>query len=363
MKGCNVIGSETTIAEKSSLSHGTLGKRCQIGRNVQLVNAYIWDNVVVGDNTTIRNAIIGNEASIGADCTIGPGSIVSCNVKIANKSTILDNKLIRRKESNAPSATSTDNFSIYQATESDSEDEDTFNSSQLYSNVTASSSTSSISTLTSQLSGDHEIPLATSSRRSSAFSDPSDIEAAQKNRDFHLEATSSILDGMAEGHAPDTIFLELNGYRMSVDAQPHAVLSSVVSAFMKRIAQLTDSGTSAREAVKDVFTKYQTLADRVILDKSAEDKTDQVDFLLSVQRNVAGKPKGAELLLFVAKEVYDLELVEEDGVLQWWEDRRSTEGEFGAVRGLTEQFVTFLKEAEEDESGDEDDEDEEEESE
>ena len=359
LKGRNVIGADSTIAEQALLKNSILGRHCKIGKNVQLINAYLWDNVIVGDNTTISHSIIGNDVVVGADCTFEPGSNVSYNVQVPNESTISGNTLVARKEPNTLSETFSNTFPIYQPTDSDSEADDTPNPPLLYPNITAASSNSSISTLTSQLSNDNEAPLEDLSRRSSVFSDPSDAEAAQKNRDFHLEATSSILDGMVEGHAADTIFLELNGYRMSVDAQPHAVLSSVVSAFMKRIAQLTDSGTSAREAVKNVFTQYKTLVDRVILDKAAEKKNDQVDFLLCAQKDAVGRPKGEELLLFVAKEVYDLEVVEEDGVLQWWMDERSTKGDLGAIRGLTEQFVTFLKEAEEDEDSDEDDEEEE----
>ena len=359
LKGHNIIGADSTIAERVLLRNCALGRRCKIGRNVQLINAYIWDNVTVGDNTTISHSIIGNDVAVGADCTIESGSILSYDVRVPTRSTISGNILVNREKPNSLSDTFSDTFSIYQPTDSDSEAEDTNTASQLYLNASAASSNSSVSTFTSQLSDDNEEPLETSSRRSSVFSDPSDAEAAQKNRDFHLEATSSILDGMVEGHAPDTIFLELNGYRMSVDAQPHAVLSSVVSAFMKRIAQLTDNGTTTREAVKNVFTKYKALIDRVILDKAAKQKTDQVDFLLCVQKDVVGRPKGADLLLFVAKEVYDLDLVEEEGVLQWWEDDRSSKGDFGVIRGLTEQFVTFLREAEEDEDSDEDDEEEE----
>lgn len=361
LRGRNVIGGETSVGDGVSLDNCTLGRRCKIGNGVHLSNVYLWDDVVVGNDTMMTHSIAVNNVVIGDECTLGPRTFISYDVEVPNKSTISDNTLTKRKEANSLSDTFPNTFPIYTPTDSDSEAEDTAFEPRLDRNTSASSSVSSISTLTSQISDDDDdLPLGPSSRRSSAFSDPSDVEAAQKNRDFHLEATSSILDGMAEGHAADTIFLELNGYRMSVDAQPHAVLSSVVSAFIKRVVQIIDGGTTTREAVKTVFTKYKALADRVILDKAAEKKVDQIDFLLCVQKEVAGKPKGGELLLFVAKELYDLDLVEEDGVLQWWGDERSAGGDLGEIRGLTEQFVTFLRDAEEDDD-DEEEEDEEEE--
>ncbi len=347
LNGRNVIGANSTIAQGVILTNCTIGRNCRIGSNVQLTNAYLWDNVMVGDDTSVSHSIIGNDAVIGDGCTLEPGSLISYDVQIPDNSIVPGDTLTKRKEPRTPSS---------QPTDSDSEAADSTLPALLYQNPSTTSSTSSISTLTSEISSrPSSPPLDPSSRRSSTFSDPSDAANARKNRDFHLEATSSILDGMTEGHAADTIFLELNGYRMSVDAPPHAVLSSVVSAFMMRVAQLIDTGTAAREAVHAVFTKYKALADRIILDKAAERKTDQVDFLMSVQKDLSGREKGPELLLFVTKEVYDLEVVEEDGVLQWWEDERSEKGELKRVKGLTEQFVKFLREAEEDDDDDDDD--------
>ena len=167
---------------------------------------------------------------------------------------------------------------------------------------------------------------------------------------------------------------------MSVDAPPPAVRAAVVAAFLARIAQLVDGegegkgagvGVGVREAVHAVFAKYKSLADRIILDKGEERKSDQVGFLLEVQRGCerrgreSGGREGQEWLLFVVKECYDLEVVEEEGVLLWWEDERSRRGGEGGgkeggdgdgeggVRGLVEQFVTFLREAEEDDDEEE----------
>ena len=122
---------------------------------------------------------------------------------------------------------------------------------------------------------------------------------------------------------------------------------------MKRISALTAEGTSIREAVHGVFSAYKGLVERVILDKGEGGKGDQVDFLLIVQREVLQRERGGELLLFVVKEVYDGEIVEEGGVLGWWEDERSKGGEMGRVRGLAEQFVAFLREAESEEESEE----------
>ena len=350
----SVIGSDTRIGDGSTITGSIVGRGCNIGKNVVIDGAYIWDDVAIEDDSTIRQAIIASSSSIRKGCKIEPGALIMFGVDLAHDSSVSANSWITRDDNK--------NYNSNQ----DSEDSDasSVDSSRLiYQSPSASSSLSSISTLAS--SEDDLEPPRDMLRRSSFRSDPSDD--AGENRDFHLEATASILDGLQKMDLSDTIMLELNGYRMSTNASQHEVRKAVVAAFMKRISSLTsgdnasgNGSMSMREAVKDVFTRYRALVERTTFDKDAIGKVDQVDFLMLVQKEVLWRPNGDQLLLFVAKEVYDLEIIEEDGVLQWWDDPRSQEGEMGKVRDLTEQFITFLKEAEEDEESEEDDDDEEE---
>ena len=341
-----VVGSQTSIGEDSIISASTIGRRCKIGKNVVIEGAYIWDDVTVGDGSIIREAIVANDTTIGKNCTIESGALISFGVQLPDHIGISMNRKITRHQ---------ESFFDNRVDPEDSDTSSVASPRLIYRDPSASSSVSSISTLAS--SDDNLEPVRDSSRRSSFRSDPSDDAA--ESRDFHVEATASILDGLQKGDPADTIILELNGYRMSTNASQHEVRKAVVAAFMKRVSSLSagdsSSGVSAREAVKDVFRKYKGLVERTMFDEDADEKVDQVDFLLLLQKEVLGRPNGDHLLLFVTTELYDSDIVEEDGVLQWWDNGRSAEGEMGRVRGLTEQFVTYLKEAEEnDESGDED---------
>lgn len=343
-----VIGSQSRIGEDSTITGSTIGRRCKIGKGVTIQGAYIWDNVTVGDGSIIREAVIANDTTIGKNCTIESGVLISFGVKLPDHIGIsMDRKITRQQES----------FFDNRADPEDSDTSSVASSRLIYRHSSASSSASSISTLES--SDDDMEPAQDRSRRSSFRSDPSDDAA--ETRDFHVEATASILDGLQKGDPADTIILELNGYRMSTNASQHEVRKAVVAAIIKRVANLSAgadiSGIGAREAVSQVFKKYKELVDRTMFDKDADEKVDQVDFLLVLQKEVLGRPKGDQLLLFVTKEMYDSDIVEEDGVLQWWDDERGTEGEMGLVRNLTEQFIIFLKEAEEDDESEDDDED------
>ena len=343
-----VIGSQTHIGEDGIITGSTIGRRCKIGNNVILEGAYIWDDVTIGDGSIVRDAVVASETTIGSNCTIESGALISFGVQLPDHIGIsMHRKITRHQES-------------FFDTGVDPEDSDTSSvasSRPLYRHPSASSSSSSISTLAS--SNADIGPVRDSSRRSSFRSDPSDDVA--ETRDFHVEATASILDGLQKGDPADTIILELNGYRMSTNASQHEVRKAVVAAFMRRVSNLVAgddaSGISAREAVRDVFGKYKRLVERTMFDKDVDEKVDQVDFLLLLQKETLARPNGDQLLLFVTKEMYDSDIVEEDGVLQWWDDERGAEGSMGTIRGLTEQFITFLREAEEDDESEDEDED------
>lgn len=349
-----IVGEETSVGEKSIVDDSVLGRRCQIGKNVVIESSYIWDDVVIGDGSSIRQAIVASGVEIGRNCEIERGALISFGVRLAESSTIFANSKIARDTSEEQDCTSRHDHDL------ETDDTVSIASSQfVYRNTSANMSQSSISTLNSD--DDDAEPYYTNSRRCSLPSEPSDGIDTSKNRDFHLEAAASILDGLQKGDLPENILLELNSYRMAVNASPHEVRRAVVAAFVKRISTLIEGDTysglaakSSEAAVKEVLGKYNALVERNIFDQSDQErKPDQVDFLLLLQKEVAGKVNEEGILLFVAKEAYFLELVEEDGVLQWWEDERSGADGLRSARGIMEPFIRFLREAEEEESEEE----------
>lgn len=364
VKSRSILGEDSSLADGSIVGESVLGRRCRVGKHAIIDKSYVWDDVVIGDGSSIRQAIIANDVVIGKNCKIEPGALISFGVRIADDTIVAGtSKITRARRKDRVDDTSADHSIVGKSGEGylyprafgddDSDASSTTSSDFVYRLPLASVSNSSVSTLNSE-EDDYE-PFLTSSRRSSIPSDPS--EDLNKNRDFHLEATASVLDGLQKGDLPENILLELNSYRMAVDANPHEVRHAVVAAFIRRISSLVEednsSGTTVRSpqaAVKELFGKYKALIERNIFDKDEDKKADQVDFLLLVQKEVTGKAQGDSMMLFVANEAYHLEIVEEDGVLQWWEDDRSKADDLKATRALTEPFIVYLNEAEEEES-------------
>jgi len=349
----NVMGRGTTIGDGSIITGSTLGRRCKIGRNVTIEDAYVWDDVSVEDGSTIRQAIVADNANMGRNCKIESAALISYGIQMPENTTISEGGRVTKNQ---------DGYVLEGLTDDESDAYSIASSHLAYRNPSASSSVSSISTLASSDAG---LETRDSSRRGSVRSDPSDD--AVENREFHLEATASIFDGLQKNDPPDTIILELNGYRMSTNASQHEVRKALVAAFIKRISMLMNGdgalgkqGIRATEAVKSLFATYNTLVQRTMFDKDAVLKTDQVDFLLLVQKEVSDRPSGDQLMLFIANEAYEHDILEEDGVVQWREDERSKAGDMLKARGLTETWITRLQEEEDDDESEEEDEEEDE---
>lgn len=42
-----VVGENSEIGEQTYVTQSVIGKRCKIGNNVRISNAYIWDDVII----------------------------------------------------------------------------------------------------------------------------------------------------------------------------------------------------------------------------------------------------------------------------------------------------------------------------
>lgn len=164
---------------------------------------------------------------------------------------------------------------------------------------------------------------------------------------------------MRDDVSADVVALELVSLRMSANASDHQVRRAVASSFMKRISQLmTESGKGAGDAVHEVFSRYKDIVERCLFDKNKAQKPDQVDLLLQIQQDLIHRSKGDTILLFTAKELYDLDVIEEEAFEAWWADERSSSAEeLRKVRAQTQQFVDWLANASEEDDDDDDEDD------
>lgn len=358
-----VIGQSTSIGDKTTVKNTVLGRNCKIGKNVTLDGAYIWDGAVIGDGTTVRQAVIADNVTLGKDCTVESGVLLSYGVKIADGTTVSEGKRITkapREEDGVvpasdPAVVGTDGEGyeyVPYEDEDESDDESNASSGLVYNMANLSLSTESISTLSSEIS-DY------GGSRSGGYSD-SDSDNEDEDHFVH-DAAVSVYDSLREGITSDVVQLELVSLRMTANASDNQVRRAVVSAFMKRIPQLMESGRSPNDAIQDIFGTYQEIVERALFDRDTDKKPDQVDLLLLLQQDVVSRPPpGDTFFVVLCSALYQLEILEEEAFEQWWADERSSGSEeMKSVKNQAKKFIEWLATADEEESESEEESDEE----
>ncbi|CAK7208427.1 translation initiation factor eIF-2B epsilon subunit, GEF [Sporothrix curviconia] len=211
---------------------------------------------------------------------------------------------------------------------------------------------------------------------------------------FHTDAVNGLLDALRDDSSGDfeSARLEFMGLRLSTDASDGAVRRAVAASFARRACELAapvgtpgdqgqglDASKAAERAVKSKTGAAKFVRDVGVGNGTADE---QVEFVLALQRTLVGmrireeKENGkateglaapGTLLAALLQQLYDGDVLDEEGILAWWADGRAAEGGSGAsgdssMAGARERcrvLVEWLETASEDDSDDDDDDDDE----
>lgn len=366
--GATIAGS--VIARKSSVGDGSVvrnsivGKNCKIGDNVTITDSFIWDGTTIGDNTTVtRSLLAGSGSAIGSNCTVEEGSVLSFGVVTGDNVTVPkdsfistvdvsgapvtpDTKLLGASAKGAP-------FVDPEEDELEPDDPSRLQRNLLYSLSHLSLSTSTISTLASEEEEDSRPTTPSGPMRSRLSSFASDDSLSRSN--FHADAVNGLLDALRDPTGDfDSAKMEFLGLRLANDASEGAVRKAVASSFARRTAELSDEGLEASKAAEGALRGRRGVTKFIDEVGVGGGDDEQVEFSLAVQRSLAGikgldGARAGVLLAAIFQQLYDMEIVEEDGMLKWWEDERSTGGDMGVLREKVRPLVEWLENAEEEE--------------
>ncbi|GEQ72254.1 hypothetical protein JCM33374_g5941 [Metschnikowia sp. JCM 33374] len=389
------IGANTSVGASTAISKSVIGRNCRIGANVVIKNSYIWENAVIEDNVIVDHAIVSSGAVIRANASLAAGSVVGFNVvvgagqHIPPSTRIIDKHLERDSfgddsfgsddsadESGDDAALSNANDIelvgedgtgvLYMSErefddESESENNSVSNfSGVLYQLSSLNVSDDSIASLTKRKTRRTMHRNSRSSRRMSATSMMSTdydggvfTEEEEDEEDFNKEAIATVERAMENNHDIDTALLELNTLRMSINVTYHEVRIATVQAMLKRVVHFISTDTlNAKDATAKVFGDWGTLFQRQVFNAS-----EQVDLAQILQDTCVTLDieYGAVLLFVALRQLYELDIIEEDNLLKWWESEESSATDaLVKVRELTGQFVEWLRDAEEESEEDED---------
>lgn len=365
----SIVGSKTSIGPGSRITNCIIGRNCTIGSNVVLQNAFIWEDVSIDEGTSVTNSIIADAAALGKKSIISEGSVISFGVIIgagasppagASISTVSNDGKPATKDTTLLGA----NTNASQFTDPDDEDleEDDptiFHKSLIYSTAHLNFSTSSVSTLASDILSEDEAEQDDALDLSAHISS-SDLTG--NTASFHNDAVHGLQEELRHPTGDfDSAKLEFMGLRLSHNASDSMMRRAVATAFAHRAAELLETLEPSKAADKALTsvpgaTKF---LDEVGVGGG---ETEQVEFILDLQKALRAAPAPAEqprlgtLLAALLQQLYALDILEEDGILGWWEDDRAVEGDgMAQLREKCKVLVEWLENAEEeDDSEDED---------
>ncbi|KAL6453271.1 GCD6 Translation initiation factor eIF-2B subunit epsilon [Candida maltosa Xu316] len=383
------IGRNTKIGDATSVKKSVIGRNCVIGNNVTISNSYVWDNAIIQDNSVLDHTIVAADAQIGKHVTLSPGSVIGFNVIIGDNRVIPNNvKIVEtpivsgdgfddeddfssddeqvKETAHIPAVTIKDvelvgeegkGFAYESEDESVGyEDESTGGdnySGIIYQMKSLNISDESIASITNK-----KAKKSRSRRRFSTNSMVSEtggaFESEGEEEDFGKEGLATVIRAIENNHDIDTALLELNTLRMSMNVTYHEVRSVTTQALLNKIVDFIATDTlTPQEAATKIFSNWGTMYKRQVF--SPEEEIDLLN-ILQKKTQVLDSAYNQIILFIAIRTLYDLEVVEEDNILDWW-----TQGDESLeVRGLTAKFITWLKEADEEESSDDDDDEEEE---
>ncbi|ROW01776.1 hypothetical protein VPNG_07807 [Cytospora leucostoma] len=379
----SVFGARATVSSGSRISNSVIGRRCFIGKNVIVEDSYIWDDAVIEDGSTVIRSVLGESSTVGKNCQIGAGSLISNGVTVGDGISIAPSTVLsilshdRKLVPNDTKLLGPRGKGAIFRYEDDEEDVDPADPTQLqksliYSVEKFNISTSSVSTLSSDVDSDTDdepaqiVDPISRSRLSSFASD--DSGSGSSKASFHQEAVNGLLDALrGDVDDFDSAKLEFMGLRLSQDASDTSVRRAVASAFVRRAVELLGPGHGGpleppKAAAQAVASKKGSAKFLREVGVGSGSRTEQVEFVLAVQKALVGHsdvetPRAGTLLAAMLQHMYNNDVVEEDGILAWWADKRAAEGEsMAGVKGRCKVLVDWLQEDSSDDEDDSDDE-------
>lgn len=375
------IGANTSVGNDTAVEKSVIGRNCRIGANVSIKNSYIWDNAVIEDNVVVEHAIVAAGAVIKRDASLSIGCVIGFDVVIGEGMDVSQGHRIAEKPLERDGLS--DSFESDEEAEevqnaavdvnvndvdlvgddgrgvlylSDKEYDDELeletNSLHNYSGIvyqlsSLNVSDDSIASVSKRKARRHTRHNSRSSRRMSSTSLMSDFYSEEEEEeDFEKEAIATVERAMEHNHDLDTALLELNTLRMSMNVTYHEVRKATVAAMVRRVTHFVSTDTlNVKDATAKVFSDWGHLFQRQVFTR--DEQVDLAQILQEVCATVDAQ--NGQVMLFVAlRQLYEMDIVEEDSILRWWDSEASTRSEgLEKVRELTGQFVDWLKDAEE----------------
>ncbi|XP_072960472.1 uncharacterized protein [Typha angustifolia] len=392
----SLVGSGTSIGDYSVISDSVVGQGCTIGRNVSIHGSYIWDNVIIEDDCKISHAIICDGVHLRNGVVLEPGVILSFKVEVgqnilipayskvsllpqpskqdsdeeleyadANSGVVespsITSIMNSRNVDLAPISSDTEQSSmaedgisgvgyIWSTSEMGNEDEWRYSIAPVPEEKLMELSHGAYNnhdTSNQELSGMAPSGELVPDSEGTEFDD-GDGEDYRDPAKFEKEVEETVQRTSA-GVSQENLILEINALRLSYNMS-HADCAGALfySAMKKALADARSSSKNLLATAKDEIDKCKDLLKNYL--KTVDE---EIEVIMKFEEMCLETAKDfSPLFSRVLPYLYDKDVLSEDAILMWAQEKEGADESDKIFVRQSEQFITWLKEASEEDEDD-----------
>ncbi|XP_066328817.1 uncharacterized protein [Miscanthus floridulus] len=385
----SVVGSATSIGDHCKILNSVIGEGCKIGKNVLINGSFIWDNVIIEDGCKVNNSLVCDGVHLRAGAIVEPGCVLSFKVEVGKNVVVPAHSKVSLLPQ--PSNEDSDEELEYADTNSGITDSPPFSSMRsngdqstvpLEEDESETSETGTCGVVgyvwTSVDTGIVEewrqsiapIPKEKLEELRHAVSDDDGSEDESNNptlpdkddssdsvvedddhiSKFEKEVEETFQRALGGGVNRDNLILEINGLRLAYSLQHADCAGAVFYSVMK-------SALVAAQSTNDTLLK--TTADALgkwkdLVRNYTKTVDEEMEILLKFEEMCQETTKEFSLLFpKILPYLYDTEVVSEDAILRWAEEKEHADESDKVFVKQSEAFIKWLKEAEEEDDEEE----------
>ncbi|CAA0395695.1 unnamed protein product [Arabidopsis thaliana] len=307
-----VIGYGTKIGNGGKIYNSVIGNGCCIGSNVVIQGSYIWNNVTIEDGCEIRNAIVCDGVKVRAGAVLQPGVVLSFSVVVGRDFVVPAYSKVSL---------------LQQPTTEDSDEELEYaDSSSGTADHSSGLNNLQIESKASELGPDgaEDDIVVPPSGELKSDTDIINTDANDSYGDFEREVEEEFLSAVEKDNKADIVIPLINSHRV------HII-----------------SATELYRNAMGVITKWKGVLGFYLKQTDAQIEV-IMKFEEMCQESEELSPLFAKLLPFL----YDKDVVQEDAILRWGEDKAGADDCDKVYLNKCESFIKWLKEASEEEEED-----------
>ncbi|CAG8451819.1 3532_t:CDS:10 [Ambispora leptoticha] len=339
-----LIGTGTEIAGNSQITNTVIGRRVKIGPNVIIDGAYIWDDVTIKANCSVSRSILANGVVLEEKVIVNKGCLLSFNVVVGPNITLAPyTKLTTRLASPQYDGDEEGEREVVKVDAEDNQDEEIRKTEydrqvigalgigylwkdenleeddQDPRNLQVSSLAYDLSTLKMSGSESSASVISDDSEEESSDTEQQRQRKEEEDDDFSREVAQTLERAFAEGHTVENTVLELKALKMASNATFHDLRTVVIPCVLGQIDTQKFLFANQKEFASHVLTQWSPLISEVI-----HSSFDQLDALYILQEHCAARQEShARLLAPLLQQLYELEVVEEDAIIVWYNSDRA----------------------------------------